>query len=90
LEFNPEAELFFGIKREECLNKNFIQMFIPEELQISTEENIKMLLSSGLNDRLKIKFRAANGNMPVAECFITISLNSQNKAEGMILSIRKQ
>jgi two-component system, chemotaxis family, CheB/CheR fusion protein len=90
LEFNPEAELFFGMKREECLNKNFIQMFIPEELQTGTEENIKMLLSSGLNDRLKIKFRAANGNMPVAECLVTISLNSQNVAEGMILSIRKQ
>ncbi len=33
LEFNPEAELFFGYDREDCINKNFIQMFIPEKSQ---------------------------------------------------------
>ena len=30
LEFNPEAEKFFGKKREDAINQNFIQMFIPE------------------------------------------------------------
>ncbi len=90
LEFNPEAELFFGKKREDCINKNFIQMFIPEKSQKSTEKNIKMLLSKGLNDKLKMKVTDANGNISVVECFVTISLNNLNMAEGMILSIKKQ
>jgi len=89
VEFNPHAELFFGRRREDCIDKNFIQMFVPEELQISTEKNFKMLLSKGLNDKLKINVTASNGNILVVGCFVTISLNSLNKAEGMILSIKK-
>jgi len=89
VEFNPHAELFFGRRREDCIDKNFIQMFVPEELQISTEKNFKMLLSKGLNDKLKINVIASNGNILVVGCFVTISLNSLNKAEGMILSIKK-
>jgi PAS domain S-box-containing protein len=90
LEFNPEAELFFGKKSEDCLNKDFIQMFVPGELQISTEKKIKILQSKGLNDNLKIRVTPANGKISVVECFVTISLNSLNKAEGLILSIKKQ
>ena len=33
LEFNPEAEKFFGKKRKDAVNQNFIQMFIPEQVQ---------------------------------------------------------
>jgi two-component system CheB/CheR fusion protein len=90
LEFNPEAELFFGKKRDDCINKNFIQMFVPEVSQMSTEKNIKMLLGKGLNDKLKMKIATANGNISVVECFFTVSLNNLKMAEGMILSIKKQ
>ena len=90
MDFNPEAELFFGKKREECIDRNFIQMFVPEELQISTEKKLKMLLGKGLNDKLKINVSAADGKILVIECFITISLSSLNNTEGMILSIKKQ
>ncbi len=90
LEFNPEAELFFGKKRDDCINKNFIQMFVPGESQKSTERKIKELLCKGLNDKLKMKITAANGNISGVECFVAVSLNNLNKAEGMILSIKNQ
>jgi two-component system CheB/CheR fusion protein len=89
LEFNPAAELFFGKKREDSLNRNFIQMFVPEESRKSIEKNIKMMLDKGLNDKLKIKVTDAGGNVSVVECFVTVTLNNLNKAEGMILSIKK-
>jgi two-component system CheB/CheR fusion protein len=90
LEFNPEAELFFGKKREDSINKNFIQMFVPGESQKSTEKKIKMLLSKGLNDKLKMKVTTAKGNTSVVECLATVSLNNLNMAEGILLSIKKQ
>ncbi len=90
LEFNPEAELFFGKKRDDCINKDFIQMFVPEESQKSTEEKIKVLLGKGLNDKLKMKVTAANRKISGVECFVTVSLNNLNMAEEMILSIKKQ
>ena len=89
LEFNPEAELFFGKKRDVCINKSFIEMFVPEESQKSTEKKIKILLGKGLNDKLKMKVIAANGNISIVECLATVSLNNLNMAEGMILSIKK-
>jgi two-component system CheB/CheR fusion protein len=90
LEFNSEAELFFGHERKDCINKNFIQMFIPEKSQRNTEKILKMLLSKGMNDKLKMKVIDANGNIPVVDCFVTLSLNNLDKAEGIILSIKKQ
>jgi len=90
LEFNPEAELFFGHEREDCINKSFIQMFIPEKSQKETQKILKMLLCQGLNDKLKIKVTDINGNLHIADCFVALSLNKLNKAEGMILTIKKQ
>jgi two-component system CheB/CheR fusion protein len=89
MEFNPVAELFFGHTREDCLNKNFIQMFISEKSQRNTEKILKMLLSKGLNDKISMTVTDANGNMPVVDCFVTLSFNELNKPEGMILSIKK-
>jgi hypothetical protein len=65
-------------------------MFIPVKSQRETQKILKMLLSEGLNDKLKIKVTDANGNMHIVDCFITLSLNKLNKTEGMILSIKKQ
>jgi PAS domain-containing protein len=48
LECNSEADLFFGKKREDYVNKNFIQMFVPEGSQKSTDKNLNMLLNKGL------------------------------------------
>jgi len=90
VEFNPAAELFFGKKREDSINRNFIQMFVPEESRKSIGKNIKMMLDKGLNDKLKIKVTDAVGNVSVVECLVTVTLNNLNKAEGMILSIKKQ
>jgi two-component system CheB/CheR fusion protein len=90
MEFNPEAELFFGHEREDCLNKNFIQLFIPEKSQRNTEKILKMMLSKGINDKIRMTVTDANGNMPVVNCFVTLSLNEMNKPEGMILTIIKQ
>ncbi len=33
LEFNPQAEKFFGQKRKDAVNQSFLQMLIPEKLQ---------------------------------------------------------
>jgi len=90
LDFNPEAETFFGKKREDFINKNFIRMFIPETVQRSTEKKIKMLLNEDINDKFKMKVKAANGNTPVMDCFVTLSYNTLNMPEGMILSIKKE
>ena len=58
LEYNQEAEKFFGKKRKDALNQNFIQMFIPEQLQNKIEKIIKKHIKEGFNGKLKMKVAA--------------------------------
>jgi two-component system CheB/CheR fusion protein len=89
LEFNTEAERFFGKKRKDCINMNFIQMFIPETVQKKTERNLKKLLKEGINDKIKLDVKVAGGNMQADEWSVNIPLKDINMTEGMILSLKK-
>jgi PAS domain S-box len=89
LEFNTEAEKFFGKKRKDCINKNFLQMFIPETAQKKTEKNFKKLLKEGMHSKIKLTVKNASANMSADEWSVNITLNDINTAEGIILSIKK-
>ncbi len=41
LEFSPEAEKYFGKKREDAINRNYIQMFVPETERKKNEKDIE-------------------------------------------------
>jgi two-component system CheB/CheR fusion protein len=90
IEFNPKAEKFFGTSRENCINQNFIQKFVPEKEQKNAERTLTMQLNKDTKERFKMKLIDARGNFTMANCFVTLSLNDQNFTEGMILSIKKQ
>jgi PAS domain S-box len=89
LEFNPEAEKFFGKKREDAVNQNYIQMFIPEPVRKKTEKDMNKLLKKVLNGKFKMQVIAAGGNMPVVEWSVNVLLNNQKMAAGMIISNKK-
>ncbi len=90
IDLSPEAESFFGKSREECLNQDFVRMFVPEKYHKSVERDIKALLTKGLNGRLKIRVLAARGEMQIVDFFVNLSLNKMKKAEGLILSTNMQ
>ncbi len=89
VEFNPTAEKFFGMKREDVLNRNFIQMFIPETERKSTENNINKLQSQLLPGKLKMQVTAAGGTTSDVKCSVNVLLDSLKMAAGMILSLKK-
>jgi two-component system CheB/CheR fusion protein len=89
LEFNPEAEKFFGKKREDAVNQNFIQMFIPEPVRKKTENDMKKLLKKELDGKFKMQVIAAGGNTSVVKCSVNVLLNNLKIATGMILSLKK-
>lgn len=45
LEFNSTAEEFFGIKRNDVINQNYIKLFVPESLRKKTEQQMKQMLT---------------------------------------------
>jgi two-component system CheB/CheR fusion protein len=89
LEFNPEAEKFFGKKREDVANQNYIQMFIPEPIRKKTEKDMNKLLNKMLDSNYKMQVIAAGGYMPVVEWSVNVLLNNQKMAAGMIIINKK-
>jgi len=88
-EFNTEAEKFFGKKREEAVNQNFIQMFIPEPVRKKTEKDIKKLLHKMIDGKIKMQVISDGGNMSVVEWSVNVLLNNLKTAAGILLSQKK-
>jgi two-component system, chemotaxis family, CheB/CheR fusion protein len=89
LEFNHEAEKFFGKKHEDIINQNYIQMFIPELLRKKTEIGMNKLIKEGLGGKFKMKVMAAEGKMPVVEWSVNVMLDNQKNTAGTIIITKK-
>jgi len=89
LEFNAAAEIFFGKKREDALNKKFIQLFIPEPLQKRSENNMEKLLVKALHDTIKMEVKVAGDKLQVVECSVKLTFDNLKKPSGMIMIIKK-
>jgi two-component system CheB/CheR fusion protein len=89
LEFNPEAEKYFGIKRENAVNRNYLKMFISERLQKKTEKDMKKLLVGLQDGNLKMEVIIAGSKSRVVNCNVNVLLNTIKMPTGMILSIKK-
>jgi two-component system CheB/CheR fusion protein len=89
LEFNPEAEKYLGKRREEILNNNFIQMFIPESLQEKTENEMNKVLNDSQNTRYKMQLLTDSDKITVTDWYVTILTDNLKAPVGMILSIKK-
>ena len=87
--FNPIAEKFFGMKREDVLNRNYIQLFIPKAERKGTENSINKLQSQLLNGKFKMQVIAAGDKMPVVKCSVNVLLDSLKMTAGIILSLKK-
>jgi two-component system CheB/CheR fusion protein len=89
LEFSPEAEIFFGKKYEDAVNRNYIQMFVPESLRKKTEQELNKLLTESQGGKFKMQVLGANGNMPEVEWSASVLQNNLNMAAGIILSLKR-
>jgi two-component system CheB/CheR fusion protein len=87
--FNPGAVLFFGKKQEDCLNKSFIELFIPDKLQKKTEKCLTMYLKNKQPGELIIKVITTNLKGEQEECNASFSINNLETEKGIILSIKK-
>jgi two-component system CheB/CheR fusion protein len=85
LEFNPQAEKFFGKKLKNVLNKNFVQLFVPEEKNKSTEKDLKKLMKEGFDATFKMQLIESKGNRTTVEWSANILMNSLGNATEMIL-----
>lgn len=89
LEFNPEAEKFFGKKHKEVIKQNYLQLFIPEHSRKKTETEMNALFKSGLDAIYKMEVQAKEGKACFMDCSINILLNSLKVGTQMIIITKK-
>jgi two-component system CheB/CheR fusion protein len=89
LEFSPEAEKFFGKKCEDAVNRNYIQMFVPEPMRKKSEKDLNKLLNELHRGKFKMQVLAAGGNVPEVEWSASVLQNNLNIATGIILLLKR-
>jgi len=90
IEFNTEAGKFFNKKREDILDRNFVQTFVPEREQKRTEKELKKLFSEALDSKFRIKVVADGDQIREVEWSANIILNDQKIPIGLILISKNQ
>jgi two-component system, chemotaxis family, CheB/CheR fusion protein len=89
LEANASAERYLGRKQKEMINKNYIQMFIPESLRNKTENELNRILNESHDTRYKMQLITAGGKKNDADWSVVILLDNLKVPSGMILSLKK-
>jgi two-component system CheB/CheR fusion protein len=89
LEFSPEAEKFFGKKREEAVNRNYIQMFVPEPVRKKSEKDLNKLLNEWPGGKFKMQVIVTGGNISEVEWSASVLQNNLKMATGIILSLKR-
>jgi two-component system CheB/CheR fusion protein len=86
---NPAAEKYLGKNPDEMLNKNYIQMFIPETMRKTTENKMKKIMKDSLDTRCKMQLITDGGKITDADWSVTVLKNKLKEPVGMILTINK-
>jgi PAS domain S-box-containing protein len=89
LEFSPEAEKYFGKNREDAINLNYIQLFVPEQAQKKSEKDLKKLMSELGGGKLKMRVTTTGGRISDVEYSATVLQNNLKIATGIILSLKR-
>ena len=90
LEFNPEAERFFGKKHNEIIDQNFIRSFVPNMDQGKIENELRKLMTAGQNQNYTMPVFVKDGNKEFIDWSVNVHLNSSKIATEMILIAKKQ
>ncbi len=85
VEFNTEAEKFFDKKREDILDRNFIQSFVPEPEHKRIEKELKKLFSESLDSKFKLKVIAAADQIQEIEWSVNVICTDQKMPVGLLL-----
>jgi two-component system, chemotaxis family, CheB/CheR fusion protein len=88
LEFNSEAEKYFGTRRSDTINQEFIQLFIPEPVQRKSERLLNKMLKDREDGKFKVQTMKAGKNTQIVEWSVKVILNKDKTSTGLILTTK--
>jgi two-component system CheB/CheR fusion protein len=90
MEFNQEAERFFGKKRKDAIDQHFIRLFVPQQTQKKVEKELGKTLIDAQAAQYKMKVKAAKGSIITIGCSIHVLVNNLKIPTGMILLLKNE
>jgi two-component system, chemotaxis family, CheB/CheR fusion protein len=84
VEFNPGAEKFFGVKRENALGKDFFRLFVSETAQVKSRQALNKMISHAQDGKIKTEVLTVNNNVVRIECMVKI-LKCNKKGVAVII-----
>ncbi len=84
MEFNPEAERLYGIKREDVLGEDYLELFVPEEDRDAVAADIKTVLAGQPTRGFENRVLASDGSEHVLTWNINRVLDSKGEPTGII------
>ncbi|MCF8226954.1 MAG: PAS domain-containing protein [Bacteroidales bacterium] len=85
-EFNLSAEKFFGKKRSEMIDQDFITIFIPEKSRKKSEKELQDLPVNMSESNIKMQVIANSGKIEAAEWSVSVLLNYLKLPVGLLLT----
>jgi two-component system CheB/CheR fusion protein len=85
LEFNQEAEIFFGKKRKDVLNQDFIRLLVPEKEQKLVLIELNKLLDNPQDVRFSMEVNVRESETQMIDLSVYVQTDYQNKAISMTL-----
>jgi len=89
LEFSPEAERFFGTNREDAVNHNYIQMFVPKPAQKKSVKDLNKLMNELQGGKLRMQVTTTGDKTSDVECSAIVLQNNLKMATGIILLLKR-
>jgi len=90
MEFNSAAETFFGKKREDVTDQDFMELFIPKSIRKKTEQKMNKLLSKPGNYAIKMKVIAAGAKEPETEWSVNVLFNHLETPSEVIIMTKNK
>ncbi len=90
LEYNPEAEIFFGKKHKDVLYKNFIDFFIPESSHAEIQRRLNQLLKESIDVKFNMQVITSGNTIQSVICSVFFIFNKSTIADEIILAFKKQ
>ncbi len=82
---NPAAEQFFGKKAERVVGLGFSQLFINDAKKNNVENDLKKILKTGNDDRIKLQPIAGSGDLHTLDWSVNILRNDMKMPAGLVL-----
>ncbi|MGD2279425.1 MAG: PAS domain S-box protein [Candidatus Omnitrophota bacterium] len=84
LEFNPEAEKLYGMKKKDAIGQDYLDLFVPREIRGDIIADVKKVLGGRPTKAFENPVKTTAGSERIVSWNVTRVLDAQGRSAGII------